>query len=162
MSGSGKGRIEVMGQKYLFDFESAYVPTEQKVKLAFQFPIIGEVLTEIKVTDAKSFEESRLMKILYREAKRREMSDADIQDLSSFARGTQRFLYQRLFGGQLCFGQENEKDQWSCEVPGMVKVTALAPNDSSSQVYFERLQIQEAKQQRTNLYLFFDSCDSEI
>ena len=85
MSGSGKGRIEVMGQKYLFDFESAYVPTEQKVKLAFQFPIIGEVLTEIKVTDAKSFEESRLMKILYREAKRREMSDADIQDLSSFA-----------------------------------------------------------------------------
>lgn len=49
LSGSGKGRIEVAGSKYVFNYESQFNPRKSTFDLSLDFPIIGETLVSLSL-----------------------------------------------------------------------------------------------------------------
>ncbi len=156
MESTGKGRIELVNAKYVFDYEAQVNKRTNYFDLALAFPIIGEKKVSLsldpKVT-AKEINRSELLKMIEGQIGERYNKEQIMNAMEEFFVLTSEFLYYRSrekFPTSYTFRHENEHfymqrphAQFRFEVEGfeevegffrrvLVKIFPLSPESSAS------------------------------
>ena len=87
LEGSGKGRIELVGSKYTFDYESQINRPKNVFDLALDFPIIGESKVSLSLNPkevSRQMSRSQLMELLQEQIGERTDRDQIVKTIEEF------------------------------------------------------------------------------
>ncbi|MDD4973192.1 MAG: hypothetical protein PHY93_02525 [Bacteriovorax sp.] len=168
MEGSGKGRIELVGSKYTFAYESQINRLKNLFELALDFPIIGESKVSLSLNPkevSKQISHSELVVVLQEKVGERADRDQIVKTIEEFFVFASDFIHYKASGvypAHFISSTENGHFILSRETP---HYNFLVDNFSENQNYFERtvFKILLKSSSSTNpimtLFLVPQSCD---
>lgn len=168
LEGTGKGRIELVGSKHVFSYESLTSHSKNIFEMALDFPIVGETKITLNLNSKeilKQINHSDLVAFLEKNVGRRDDRDQIIKAIEEFFILTSDFVYHRTSGiYPTHFVSKIENDHFILE-----RITPnysfQIDNFSENKSYFERttfkifLTIAAPTDPIMTLFLVPQSCD---
>ncbi|MDO9182584.1 MAG: hypothetical protein Q7U04_09255 [Bacteriovorax sp.] len=99
--GSGKGRIELVGSKYTFAYESQINLRKNLFELGLDFPIIGETKVDLSLNPkevSKQISHSQLVEVLQEQVGERTDRDQIIKTIEEFFVFASDFIHYKAMG----------------------------------------------------------------
>ena len=141
IEGSGKGRIELAGSKYIFTYESQVDRLKNLFELALDFPIIGESKVSLSLNPrevSKQIGHSQLVEVLQEQVGDRTDRDQIVKTIEEFFVFASDFIHYKTSGvypTHFKASSENEHFILNRETP---HYHFQVDNFSENPKYFER------------------------
>lgn len=168
LEGSGKGRIELVGSKYTFGYESQVAQAQNRFDLALDFPIFGETKVSLSLNPkevSKEMKHDQLVELLKEQIGERSDRDEIIKTIEEFFVFSSDFIHYKasqVYPSHFTSNLANDHYLLSRETPHYVyAVDNFAANDK----YFERTVFKIFLKSRSisdpimTLFLVPQSCD---
>lgn len=141
LEGSGKGRIELVGSKYTFAYESQINRVKNLFELALDFPIIGETRVSLSLNPkevSKKINHTELVEMLKEKLEQRADRDQIVKTIEEFFVFASDFIRYKASGSYpISFLSSFENNHFI-----LARETFLynfqVDNFSENQIYFER------------------------
>ena len=141
IAGSGKGRIELVGSKYTFSYESQFNLKKNIFELALDFPIIGETRVELSLNPkevSKKIGHSELIGVLRQQIGDRADLEEVIKTVEEFFVFASDFIHYKAFSVYPVHFKSNfENDHFNLERSTPHYIFQI-DNFSENENYFER------------------------
>ncbi|MGZ3787294.1 MAG: hypothetical protein ACXVLQ_02155 [Bacteriovorax sp.] len=141
MEGSGKGRIELVGSKYTFGYESQIDRQKNLFELALDFPVIGESRLSLSLNPkevSRQIGRSELVELLREKVGEREDRDQivkTIEEFFVFASDFVRYKAVAVYPGHYSSSTDNDHFLLWRDTP---HYKFSVDNYSANQTFFER------------------------